>query len=98
MMQTPLPIVSGRYFFPNAPVLCLKRMPACAVTSTKSIGPEGLAVSSSRGEAFVAGLLGDEDEGAVDGALSVDEPWLVSSDDLCLQPIANNARGNSVAK
>src|SRR4029077_14630883 len=41
MKQTPLPIVSGRYFLPKAPVLCLKRMPACAVTSVNSMGPEG---------------------------------------------------------
>ena len=34
-------MVSGRYFFPNAPVLCLKWMPAWAVTSVNSIGPEG---------------------------------------------------------
>src|SRR3954467_5469978 len=30
---TPEPIVSGRYFFPNAPLLCAKRIPACRVTS-----------------------------------------------------------------
>ncbi len=36
-------MVSGRYFFPNAPVLCLKWMPAWAVTSVNSIGPEGRA-------------------------------------------------------
>jgi hypothetical protein len=29
----PDPIVSGRYFFPNAPFSCLKRIPAAAVTS-----------------------------------------------------------------
>ena len=34
-------MVSGRYFFPNAPLLCLKRIPACAVMSVNSIGPEG---------------------------------------------------------
>ena len=34
-------MVSGRYFFPKAPVLCLKWMPAWAVTSVNSIGPEG---------------------------------------------------------
>ena len=36
-------MVSGRYFFPKAPVLCLKWMPAWAVTSVNSIGPEGRA-------------------------------------------------------
>src|SRR5579863_10273530 len=41
MTQTPLPIVSGRYFSPNAPLLCLKWMPACFVMSVKEIGPEG---------------------------------------------------------
>ena len=30
---TPEPIVSGRYFLPTAPLLCLKRRPAAAVTS-----------------------------------------------------------------
>jgi hypothetical protein len=34
-------MVSGRYLFPKAPLLCLKWMPACAVTSVNSIGPEG---------------------------------------------------------
>src|SRR6185295_13507412 len=37
----PVPIVSGRYFFPKAPLLCLKCIPACAVISVNSIGPEG---------------------------------------------------------
>ena len=36
-------MVSGKYFFPNAPLLCLKRMPAWAVTSVNSMGPEGRA-------------------------------------------------------
>ena len=34
-------MVSGRYFLPKAPLLCLKRMPASAVTSVNSMGPEG---------------------------------------------------------
>src|SRR6186997_1298438 len=37
----PAPIVSGRYFLPKAPLLCLKRMPASAVISVNSIAPEG---------------------------------------------------------
>src|SRR5258705_8018513 len=36
-----VPSVSGRYFFPKAPLLCLKCMPACAETSVNSIGPDG---------------------------------------------------------
>src|ERR1043165_3648248 len=34
-------IVSGRYFLPKAPLLCLKWMPASAVTSVNSLGTEG---------------------------------------------------------
>ena len=34
-------MVSGKYFFPKAPLLCLKRMPACVVTSVNSIVPVG---------------------------------------------------------
>src|SRR6267378_5818253 len=37
----PVPSVSGKYFFPKAPLLCLKCIPACAETSVNSIGPEG---------------------------------------------------------
>src|SRR6266446_2339403 len=37
----PVPRVSGRYFFPKAPVLCLKCIPACAETSVNSMGPDG---------------------------------------------------------
>src|SRR6266478_9401108 len=48
-------MVSGRYFFPNAPVLCLKWMPAWAVTSVNSIGPDGWA-----GPVGVGGVDGTE--------------------------------------
>src|SRR2546421_12709053 len=41
MKAAPAPIVSGRYFLPKAPLLCLKRIPAWAVTSVNSIGPDG---------------------------------------------------------
>src|SRR5437667_7348467 len=34
-------MVSGRYFFPNAPLLYLKWIPACVVTSVYWMGPEG---------------------------------------------------------
>src|SRR5882762_2271077 len=37
----PVPSVSGKYFFPKAPLLCLKCIPACADTSVNSIGPDG---------------------------------------------------------
>src|SRR6266446_419844 len=33
MNATPGPRVSGKNFFPNAPLLCAKRMPDCLVTS-----------------------------------------------------------------
>src|SRR5712664_2039991 len=35
MKATPGPSVSGKNFFPNAPLLCTKRIPACCVTSRK---------------------------------------------------------------
>jgi hypothetical protein len=57
MKQTPLPIVSGRYFLPNAPLLCLKRIPACAVTSVNSMGPDGRDV--------LAALLGPAESTAL---------------------------------
>src|SRR5277367_5833661 len=50
-------MVSGRYFFPNAPLLCLNWMPARAVTSTNSIGPDGLGFAASAGGRFSAGGL-----------------------------------------
>ena len=58
MKHAPLPIVSGRYFFPNAPLLCLKRIPACEVISLNSIGPEGrkrAVMSGVVGASFAAG-------------------------------------------
>src|SRR5689334_15472691 len=59
----PAPIVSGRYFLPNAPLLCLKRMPASAVTSVNSIAPEGrggvgLAVGDGVAAVAVSGFCG----------------------------------------
>lgn len=40
----PAPSVSGKYFFPNAPLLCLKCIPDCADTSANSIGPDGRGI------------------------------------------------------
>src|SRR6266496_911117 len=34
-------MVSGKYFWPKAPLLCWKWMPACSVTSVNWMGPEG---------------------------------------------------------
>src|SRR5580704_11037067 len=68
-MQTPLPIVSGRYFFPNAPVLCLKWMPACAVTSVNWIGPKGGAgdfCGAAAGAAGGVALMGADVSGCAD--------------------------------
>src|SRR5271169_4533549 len=42
-------MVSGKYFLPNAPLLCLKWIPAWAVTSVNSIGPEGRAAGAGVG-------------------------------------------------
>src|SRR5277367_3199532 len=65
MTHTPLPMVSGRYFLPNAPELCLKLMPACEVTSTNSIGPDGRA-----GAAFcVTGCVGSCVPGCMPGCI-----------------------------
>jgi hypothetical protein len=61
-------MVSGRYFFPNAPVLCLKWMPACAVTSVNSIGPEGLAgVALAAGAGVGSGMAEVTAVGPADG-------------------------------
>ena len=35
IQTAPLPRVSGRYFSPNAPVVCVKSMPAAPVASLK---------------------------------------------------------------
>src|SRR5271170_7497682 len=53
-------MVSGRYFFPNAPLLCLKWMPASSVISVNWIGPErreALEAASTAG-AEAAGVAG----------------------------------------
>src|SRR5437667_8085469 len=39
----PGPMVSGRYCFPKAPLLCLKRTPAATVTSVKTTGGAAVA-------------------------------------------------------
>src|ERR1043166_9470023 len=57
MKAQPEPIVSGKYFLPNVPLLCLKRIPACPVTSVNSIKPEGrgvVGVGEGDGDAGVA--------------------------------------------
>src|ERR1700692_4378326 len=74
MKQTPLPMVSGRYFLPNAPVLCLKWMPDWAVTSTNSIAPEGRGTSDfTCGVATGEGVTDEGDDAdAENGAVSGD--------------------------
>jgi len=68
-------MVSGRYFFPKAPVLCLKWMPALAVTSVNSMGPErraepvpgtGAGGGAGAGWADGAAEAGDFAEGVSD--------------------------------
>ena len=44
----PLPIVSGRYFFPNAPLTCVNRMPAAVATSVKVMGELAGACADGR--------------------------------------------------
>src|SRR5580700_1432487 len=100
MKQTPLPMVSGRYFFPNAPLLCLKWMPAWAVTSMNSIGPEGLAFMAF---AFVVvpsvDCVAAESAGSAwGGGFAVDEIALASSADLRPQPMATTETSSKRAK
>src|SRR6266576_2644623 len=67
MKAQPAPIVSGKYFFPNAPLLCLKRMPACADTSVNSIAPVGLGgvgLAEGDGEAAAISFWGATVDGA----------------------------------
>src|SRR5579871_218391 len=82
MKQTPLPIVSGRYFFPNAPLLCLKWIPACAVTSMNWIGPEGRGASGV-GETAVA--LAGTDAVAPVGAAAGDSGFALAAGDFPLE-------------
>src|ERR1700728_2995634 len=76
-------MVSGRYFFPKAPLLCLNRIPACAVTYVNSLGPEGR-------ERFIAelgsgvGARGADDRGA--GAAAAAGVAADSLECFCLQP------------
>src|SRR5580658_1323333 len=58
MKQAPLPIVSGRYFFPKAPLLCLKWISACAVTSVKRTGPEVRTTLALCGAGFSGTVAG----------------------------------------
>src|SRR6185437_15447007 len=52
MRQTPLPMVSGRYFFPKAPLLRTKRIPAAVVTSVNRIGPVGRSAAGATDAVF----------------------------------------------
>src|SRR5262245_60827327 len=57
MKAHPAPIVSGKYFLPKAPLLCLKRMPAWELTSVNSIGPDGrggVGLALGEGDAAIA--------------------------------------------
>src|SRR5580658_240241 len=99
MKQTPLPMVSGRYFLPNAPLLCLKWMPACAVTSTNSIGPEGRVTSRFAFEMVsVEGCAVEVGDGAGEGDWV--DGGLVSASvvGLCSQPAAKNDKASKSSK
>src|SRR4030095_10256206 len=72
MKAQPAPMVSGRYFLPKAPLLCLKRMPAWVVTSVNSIGPVGRGV--------VGVGVGDGDSVA-----AVSPGWVSWASGACLQ-------------
>jgi hypothetical protein len=76
-------MVSGRSFLPNAPLLCLKWIPACAVTSVKVIGPVGRDTSEADDD--------DGDDGAGDAtrACSIEE----GAADFDLHPMKRIATG-----
>src|SRR5271155_3238810 len=100
MKQTPLPIVSGKYFLPNAPELCLKWMPACVVTSTNSIGPDGLvAAEFAVGAVTTAeGRTAEGEGGADDGGGVAVELGSVSTAGLCWQPAARKVATSKRSK
>src|SRR5262245_9146199 len=65
MKAPPEPLVSGRYFWPKAPLLCWNRIPAAWVTSVNSIG------------VILAGPVGDGDavfEGVAEAAAGFESP------------------------
>src|ERR1700687_2699067 len=89
MKATPGPRVSGKNFFPNAPLLCTKRMPDCCVISrnvTAEAGslllpPANAAATASTNAApravspfIVSSLLIAPDAKSVRGAIDVIEP------------------------
>ncbi len=77
-------------------MLCLKKIPARAVTSTNSIGPEGLAASARAGKRLLlVGVADDEGDASLDALLALDELWLAFSEVLCLQPAINDASSKS---
>src|SRR6267378_4501949 len=85
-------MVSGRYFFPKAPLLCLKWMPAREVTSVNSMGPAGRAeLSSGIG---TGGAAAEVVAGAADSAAGFGETVSGTFEGLCLQP-ANKMRASA---
>jgi hypothetical protein len=95
MKQAPLPIVSGRYFFPKAPELCLKWMPAWAVMSVRVIGPEGrgaVATGLSSGTAdFGAGADGVIGTGLATGC-GTDSTF---GEGFCLQAVVHKSAASN---
>src|SRR5262245_22294402 len=62
MKATPGPIVSGKNFFPNAPLLCVKRIPAFTVTSTNcapACAADELAPVCAPGKSALDFVFGD---------------------------------------
>src|SRR5579862_177795 len=80
-------MVSGKYFFPNAPLLCLKWMPAWEVTSVNSIGPEGRAAPSIGADAGGGGAVADT--GAGELAVGCGEAVSCEVEACCLHPLSN---------
>src|SRR5271156_1518576 len=81
-------MVSGRYFLPKAPLLCLKWIPAWAVMSVNSMAAEGAGVA---GEADAGTGDGVDDDGGEVAAVaecagSTGETASGADADFCLQP------------
>src|SRR5713226_10188608 len=87
-------MVSGRYFFPNAPLLCLKWIPAWAVTSVNSIGPEGRAGAALETGVGGVGTGAEAGAGGAELAAGCDEGVSCGLEACCLHP-ANTRRANN---
>src|SRR5450755_1852241 len=80
-------MVSGRYFLPKAPELCLKWIPDWEVTSVNSMGPEARAEVRSPGPVVSwEGLTNVRGSGDGAGEEVMGVGAVVSAGGVCLQP------------